>query len=483
MARDIAHAKLKERLDAGEGLPQYLKDHAVYYAGPGEDPEGHGVGHLRAHDGGPHGLVRRSLSVARREHGDARQGQPLGGGHRACKKHGGFYLGSIGGPAARLAQDCIKKVEVLEYPELGMEAVWKIEVVDFPAFIVVDDKGNGGGVAKVAPMRLTVAAGALLPAFAATSSSAASRSATARTRGIASAAREPTRWSVERSGPRSIASLDERRRQRAGAAQLAEDDRAGASLGGAELDQEVVRRERRAEAREPRGELRVGRQVRVRRRPRDPRQIREAVAAGQGLRVALRGEHADGVLHARDRHQGAARVGARQRLDPQREIGVAAGEIDVVDGRHHLESPTSGSAWRSAAAIGATKSKATPGGAVTRTTPRGRTSAAAAVRTTSLAHSAMRRAGSSTRSPSAVQGRALHAAHEQRLTDAGLERGQATADGGLGDRQDRRRLAEAAVLGDRDQQLDVAPGDMHQRMIPCGDRQLSCVGEGPRVGP
>ncbi|MBT4673732.1 MAG: fumarate hydratase, partial [Rhodospirillaceae bacterium] len=142
VARDIAHAKLKERIDAGDGLPQYMKDHAVYYAGPAKTPEGMASGSF-----GPTTACRMERYVE--------QFQAAGGsmvmlakGNRsqgvtdACKKHGGFYLGSIGGPAARLAQDCITKVEVLEYPELGMEAVWKIDVVDFPAFIVVDDKGG-----------------------------------------------------------------------------------------------------------------------------------------------------------------------------------------------------------------------------------------------------------------------------------------------------------------------------------------------------
>jgi len=142
VARDIAHAKIKERLDRGEGMPQYLKDFMVYYAGPAKTPVGYASGSF-----GPTTAGRMDAYV------DLFQSQGgsqvmLAKGNRsaqvtaACKKHGGFYLGSIGGPAARLAQDCIKKVEVLEYPELGMEAVWKIEVVDFPAFIVVDDKGN-----------------------------------------------------------------------------------------------------------------------------------------------------------------------------------------------------------------------------------------------------------------------------------------------------------------------------------------------------
>ncbi len=142
VARDIAHAKLKERIDAGQGLPQYLKDHAVYYAGPAKTPQGFASGSF-----GPTTAGRMDSYV---DLFQANGGSlvMLAKGNRgkavtdACKKHGGFYLGSIGGPAARLAQDCIKKVEVLEYPELGMEAVWRIEVVDFPAFIVVDDKGN-----------------------------------------------------------------------------------------------------------------------------------------------------------------------------------------------------------------------------------------------------------------------------------------------------------------------------------------------------
>ncbi|TDC54958.1 fumarate hydratase [Actinomadura sp. KC345] len=142
VARDIAHAKIKERLDAGEPMPQYMRDHAVYYAGPAKTPEGYASGSF-----GP--------TTAGRMDSYVEQFQAAGGsmvmlakGNRskqvtdACREHGGFYLGSIGGPAARLAQDCIKKVEVLEYPELGMEAVWKIEVEDFPAFIVVDDKGE-----------------------------------------------------------------------------------------------------------------------------------------------------------------------------------------------------------------------------------------------------------------------------------------------------------------------------------------------------
>jgi fumarate hydratase class I len=142
VARDIAHAKLKERIDRGDGLPQYMKDHCVYYAGPAKTPTGYASGSF-----GPTTAGRMDSYVDLfQSHGGSMV--MLAKGNRspqvteACKAHGGFYLGSIGGPAARLAKDCIKKVEVLEYPELGMEAVWKIDVVDFPAFIVVDDKGN-----------------------------------------------------------------------------------------------------------------------------------------------------------------------------------------------------------------------------------------------------------------------------------------------------------------------------------------------------
>jgi fumarate hydratase class I len=142
VARDIAHAKLKERLDSGDGLPDYLRDHIVYYAGPAKKPEGYASGSF-----GPTTAGRMDAYVDLfQENGGSLV--MLAKGNRsklvtkACEKHGGFYLGSIGGPAARLAQDCIKNVEVLEYPELGMEAVWRIDVVDFPAFVIVDDKGN-----------------------------------------------------------------------------------------------------------------------------------------------------------------------------------------------------------------------------------------------------------------------------------------------------------------------------------------------------
>jgi fumarate hydratase class I len=142
VARDIAHAKIKERLDAGDEMPEYLRDYMVYYAGPAKTPEGYASGSF-----GPTTAGRMDAYVDLfQSHGGSFV--MLAKGNRskavtdACKKYGGFYLGSIGGPAARLAKDCITKVDVLEYPELGMEAVWKIEVVDFPAFIVVDDKGN-----------------------------------------------------------------------------------------------------------------------------------------------------------------------------------------------------------------------------------------------------------------------------------------------------------------------------------------------------
>jgi fumarate hydratase, class I len=155
VARDIAHAKIKERIERGQGMPQYLKDFMVYYAGPAKTPVGYASGSF-----GPTTAGRMDAYVDLfQSHGGSMV--MLAKGNRspavtaACHKHGGFYLGSIGGPAARLAKDCIKKVDVLEYPELGMEAVWKIEVVNFPAFIVVDDKGNdffagmtGGGDGK-----------------------------------------------------------------------------------------------------------------------------------------------------------------------------------------------------------------------------------------------------------------------------------------------------------------------------------------------
>lgn len=142
VARDIAHARLKERIESGEGLPQYIKDHPVYYAGPAKTPEGYASGSL-----GPTTAGRMDSYVdLLQQHGGSMV--MLAKGNRskqvteACHRHGGFYLGSIGGPAAVLAQQSIKKLECVEYAELGMEAIWKIEVEDFPAFILVDDKGN-----------------------------------------------------------------------------------------------------------------------------------------------------------------------------------------------------------------------------------------------------------------------------------------------------------------------------------------------------
>ena len=154
VGRDIAHAKIKERLDAGEPMPEYLRDNPIYYAGPAKTPEGYASGSF-----GP--------TTAGRMDSYVEQFQAAGGslvmlakGNRsqqvtdACQRHGGFYLGSIGGPAARLAKDSIRQVEVLEYPELGMEAVWRIEVEEFPAFIVIDDKGNDFYASTARPVDL-----------------------------------------------------------------------------------------------------------------------------------------------------------------------------------------------------------------------------------------------------------------------------------------------------------------------------------------
>ncbi len=142
VARDIAHAKIKERLDAGEEMPQYLKDHAVYYAGPAKTPEGYASGSFGPTTAGRMDSYVEQFQSARGSMIMLAKGNRSKQVTDSCATNGGFYLGSIGGPAARLALDNIRKVEVLEYPELGMEAVWKIEVEDFPAFIVVDDKGN-----------------------------------------------------------------------------------------------------------------------------------------------------------------------------------------------------------------------------------------------------------------------------------------------------------------------------------------------------
>ena len=142
VARDIAHAKIKERLDRGEPMPQYLQDYCVYYAGPAKTPEGMASGSFGPTTAGRMDSYVNEFQAAGGSFVMLAKGNRSKAVTDACKAHGGFYLGSIGGPAARLAQDCITKVEVLEMPELGMEAVWKIEVQDFPAFIVVDDKGN-----------------------------------------------------------------------------------------------------------------------------------------------------------------------------------------------------------------------------------------------------------------------------------------------------------------------------------------------------
>jgi fumarate hydratase class I len=142
VARDIAHAKIAERLDAGEPMPDYLRDHAVYYAGPAKTPDGYASGSFGPTTAGRMDSYVDKFQAAGGSFVMLAKGNRSAAVTEACRRHGGFYLGSIGGAAARLAQDCITHVEVLEYPELGMEAVWKIEVRDFPAFVIVDDKGN-----------------------------------------------------------------------------------------------------------------------------------------------------------------------------------------------------------------------------------------------------------------------------------------------------------------------------------------------------
>jgi fumarate hydratase class I len=156
VARDIAHAKIKERLDAGEPMPAYLKDHAVYYAGPAKTPEGYASGSFGPTTAGRMDAYVDQFQAAGGSMVMLAKGNRSAKVTQACQQHGGFYLGSIGGPAARLAQDCIKAVNVLEYPELGMEAVWKIEVEDFPAFVVVDDKGNDFFTDTAKPVPLTI---------------------------------------------------------------------------------------------------------------------------------------------------------------------------------------------------------------------------------------------------------------------------------------------------------------------------------------
>ena len=156
VARDIAHAKIKELLDAGQPMPQYLRDHAVYYAGPAKTPEGYASGSFGPTTAGRMDSYVEQFQAAGGSMVMLAKGNRSGQVTAACQAHGGFYLGSIGGPAARLAQDCIRHVEVLEYPELGMEAVWKIEVEDFPAFIVVDDKGNDFFAETLKPLAMSI---------------------------------------------------------------------------------------------------------------------------------------------------------------------------------------------------------------------------------------------------------------------------------------------------------------------------------------
>lgn len=142
VARDLAHAKLRERLERGEGLPEYVKNHPIYYAGPAKTPEGYASGAFGPTTAGRMDSYVDQFQAAGASLITLAKGNRSPAVREACKKHGGFYLASVGGAAANLAEHCIKKVEVVEYPELGMEAIWKIDVVDFPAFIVIDDKGN-----------------------------------------------------------------------------------------------------------------------------------------------------------------------------------------------------------------------------------------------------------------------------------------------------------------------------------------------------
>jgi fumarate hydratase class I len=142
VARDLAHAKLRERLEKGEGLPDYVKNHPIYYAGPAKTPEGYASGAFGPTTAGRMDSYIDQFQDAGGSMVMVAKGNRSAQVREACKKHGGFYLASIGGSAANLAENCIRKVEVQEYPELGMEAIWKIEVENFPAFIVIDDKGN-----------------------------------------------------------------------------------------------------------------------------------------------------------------------------------------------------------------------------------------------------------------------------------------------------------------------------------------------------
>jgi len=159
VARDIAHAKIKERLDDGEPMPPYLRDHAVYYAGPAKTPEGYASGSFGPTTAGRMDAYVDEFQKAGGSLVMVAKGNRSAAVTKACQDNGGFYLGSIGGPAARLAQDCIRKVDVLEYAELGMEAIWRIEVEDFPAFIVVDDKGNDFFADTLRPVATTIPVG------------------------------------------------------------------------------------------------------------------------------------------------------------------------------------------------------------------------------------------------------------------------------------------------------------------------------------
>lgn len=159
VARDLAHARIKEMLDRGDPMPQYMRDHAVYYAGPAKTPEGYASGSFGPTTAGRMDSYVDQFQKAGGSYVMLAKGNRSAAVTNACKDNGGFYLGSIGGPAARLAQDNITKVEVLDFPELGMEAVWKIEVVDFPAFVVVDDKGNDFFADTLRPVATTIPVG------------------------------------------------------------------------------------------------------------------------------------------------------------------------------------------------------------------------------------------------------------------------------------------------------------------------------------
>ena len=159
VARDIAHARIKEMLDRGEPMPEYLRHHPVYYAGPAKTPEGFASGSFGPTTAGRMDSYVDAFQKAGGSHVMLAKGNRSQVVTDACKANGGFYLGSIGGPAARLAQDCIRKVEVLDFPDLGMEAVWRIEVEDFPAFVIVDDKGNDFFAETMRPIALTIRVG------------------------------------------------------------------------------------------------------------------------------------------------------------------------------------------------------------------------------------------------------------------------------------------------------------------------------------